>query len=176
MRRYVSVGGAIVSFMLSQLGPASSGAEANGGTLRLNRAVAGPYWVSAWTQPDPPRVGRIDLSVAVMSPNTGEAILDADARASARWLGGGGGAGRIRLEPGAGGNLLLYHGNLELSAPGRWLIMLEARGAGGSGVVVFEMEVQPARSLTVPLAITLVALGVGAMLWWAWTRRRAAER
>jgi len=43
----------------------------NGGTLRLGHVTAGPYHVSAWTQPQPPRVGRLDLSVAVMFPDSG---------------------------------------------------------------------------------------------------------
>ena len=61
-----------VALVLILLG--SANAEANGGALRLARAPLGPYVVSVWTQPDPPRVGTIDVSVAVMAPGTGEAV------------------------------------------------------------------------------------------------------
>jgi hypothetical protein len=57
-------------------------AWANGGTARLSRAAAGPYRVSVWTQPTPPRVGALDVSVTIMRPS-GEVITDVAARMSA---------------------------------------------------------------------------------------------
>ena len=147
-------------------------ADANGGTLRLSRATAGPYLVSAWTRPDPPRVGRLDLSVAIMTPDTGQAMLGAEVRANAALTARQEVTTRTRLERGGGGNLLLYHGNVELPAAGAWRVLIEAGGPDGSGSAAFELDVRPPLPIAWPIAIGLAALSAGA-LWWARTRRRA---
>jgi len=147
-------------------------ANANGGTLRLSRATAGPYLVSAWTRPDPPRVGRLDLSVAIMTPDTGQAMLGAEVRANAALTAHQEVTTRTRLERGGGGNLLLYHGNVELPAAGAWRVLIEAGGPDGSGSAAFELDVRPPPPIAWPIAIGLAALSAGA-LWWARTRRRA---
>lgn len=148
-------------------------ADANGGTLRLSRVPAGPYLISGWTRPDPPRVGRLDLSVAVMTPDTAQAILNAEVRATATLMARQEGPAGTRLERGGGGNLLLYHGNLEVPAAGPWRVLIQAGGPAGSGIAVFELEVRPSLPIAGPVVISLVALGVGGALWWARTRRRA---
>lgn len=38
------------------------------GTLRLANVAAGPYHLSAWSAPEPPRVGDLHLSIAVDEP------------------------------------------------------------------------------------------------------------
>lgn len=148
-------------------------ADANGGTLRLSRATAGPYLVSAWTRPDPPRVGRLDLSVAVMTPDSGQAVLGAEVRANAALTARQEVATSTRLERGGGGNLLLYHGNVELPAAGGWRVWIEAGGPDGSGITAFELDVQPPLPIAGPITIGVVALIAGGALWWARTRRRA---
>ena len=151
--------------------PSSVGA--NGGTLRLNRVTAGPYHVSAWTQPQPPRVGRLDLSVAVMFPDSGKAVLDGTVRAIARRVEAPGAEAQVRLERGAGGNVLLHHAVLELPSPGRWRVVVDASGPSGGGQAAFELDVLPAlpfaRLALIGFAVaTLIAAG------WCVRRRRAA--
>ena len=53
---------------------------AHGGRVQLAKVPAGPYLVSVWTLPDPPRVGSLDVSLAVMEPRTERALLDASAQ------------------------------------------------------------------------------------------------
>ena len=43
---------------------------AHGGRVQLAKVPAGPYLVSVWTLPDPPRAGSLDVSLAVMEPRT----------------------------------------------------------------------------------------------------------
>lgn len=147
---------------------------ANGGTLRLNKAVAGPYLVSAWSQPDPPRVGGIDVSVAVMQPLTGEAVLDAWAHLRAESIEGGRIA-RAVLERGGRGNRLLHHGELVIPSAGRWRFTVTAAGPKGRGQAAFELDVQPpatlARSLLMPVVVVLAAA-----LGWLWVRAKRRQR
>jgi hypothetical protein len=152
-----------------------SNVDANGGTLRLGRATSGPYLVSAWTRPEPPRVGRLDLSVAIMTPDTQRAVLDAEARASATLLTDPTTMTTTRLERGTGGIPLLYHGNLEVPAAGPYRVLIQSSGPAGSGEAAFEVDIQPPLPVAAPLALGLAALGAGGALWWAWTRRRARQ-
>lgn len=147
---------------------------ANGGTLRLSRIAEGPYLVSAWTQPSPPRVGRIDVSVAVMTPDTGEAVLNARARLSAQRADVQGGRIRAGLGRGGGGNLLLYHANLEVPDAGRWRVLIDVEGPAGVGQAAFELDVQPPRPFIGPILGGLAVLTVSVAVWWARTRRRMA--
>jgi hypothetical protein len=150
-------------------------ADGNGGTLRVSRAAAGPYLISAWTQPDPPRVGRLDLSVAVMAPDSGQAILGAAVRANATPTARQQIATSARLAIGEGGNPLLYHGNVDLPVAGAWRIVIEAGGPDGVGTTAFELEVRPPVPIAWPIALAVVALGAGGALWWARARRRRAR-
>lgn len=166
MLRLALAGAATATVLLAQPFPAG----ANGGTLRLSRVTAGPYHVSAWTQPQPPRVGRLDLSVALMFPESGQAVPDGEVRAII--LRAEGPETRIRrtLGRGAGGNVLLYHAVLDVPLPGRWRVTIEAGGPLGGGQTAFDLDVLPplpfARLALSALAVaTLVAVG-----WWIRTR------
>ncbi len=52
-------------------------ARGDGGTLRLCE-VAGPYRISAFTSPSPPRAGQLDVSVLVQDAATGAILPDVD--------------------------------------------------------------------------------------------------
>lgn len=108
-------------------------AWANGGTPRLAAASAGPYAVSVWTQPDPPRVGELDTSVAVMHPNTGAPAPDATVRVSAEPLESTGKSASTLARRGGGGNLLLHHATLTLPADGRWRVTVQVEGSKAGG-------------------------------------------
>lgn len=148
-------------------------AAPNGGTVRVAKAPAGPYLVSAWSQPEPPRVGRLDVSVAVMRPVTEDALLDARVTATAEAADGKAGARAMALVPGGGGNPLYYHALFEMPAPGRWRVTLAVEGPAGAGRAAFDLDVQPARSPVWTL-VPAFLLGLGG-LWWVvrWWRRQA---
>ncbi|MGH7333543.1 MAG: hypothetical protein ACREKS_12540 [Candidatus Rokuibacteriota bacterium] len=149
----------------------SEAVRANGGTLRVARAQAGPYLVSVWTQPDPPRVGRLDVSVAVMRPQDGTAILDVATSVVAEPADAPGPIAKTQATRGGGGNPFLYHAELELPQPGRWRVTVTVQAPPGQGRAAFEIIASPGSRL-VPL---LVAAGTGlllvGMLWWRVARR-----
>jgi hypothetical protein len=81
--------------VLALSGPARTAQAHGGGVPQLTNAPAGPYRVSAWTQPDPPRAGTLHLSIAVSAPQPGAAeaeagdvVLDAAVRVRQRLTGG----------------------------------------------------------------------------------------
>ena len=79
MIRCVTVGVRIVAIVASILLPLTP-AEAHGGKLQRELASAGPYLVSVWTQPDPARVGGLDLSTAILRSDTRAPVPDAAMR------------------------------------------------------------------------------------------------
>ena len=159
--------GLLVAVTISTLG-APSTAPANGGTLRLANVTAGPHLLSVWTQPDPPREGRLDVGVAVMQPPQNQAILDAVVQVRAEPIDGGARAAASPATRGAGGNLVLYHALLELPAAGRWRVTVMARSSLGAGHVTFDLTVER-RS---PLPWILGTLVVAAALAWLFRRLR----
>lgn len=114
---------------------------ANGGSLRLDRAPLGPYVVSAWTEPAPPRVGSLDISVAVMQPGTGTPVLDGEIRVRAQAVHSPSLPSLVVLGLGKGGNALLHHGEVALPRPGLWRLTVILQGPGGSGETGFVLDV-----------------------------------
>jgi len=161
-----------VSVVVSLAAPAP--APGNGGTLRLARVPAGPYLVSVWTQPDPARVGQLDVSVAIMKPDSGEAVLDAMATAHARPPTSGGPTSAPRaLERGGGGNRLLYHGLVDVPARGRWDISVRVQGPAGSGETSFAVDVRGGLPPLWAFVIGAIALAAAVI---AWGRRPRGNR
>jgi hypothetical protein len=147
--------------------------EANGGTLRLDTVRAGPYLVSLWTQPTPPRVGILDVSLAVVQSPSNEAVLDATACLTAESLDRRSTA-TATLIPGGGRNPLLHHGNLGLPSAGGWRLTVRVEGQAGVGQAGLELEVQPAASLDWRLLGAALVLVVVAA-WWTMVRARPAS-
>ena len=156
--------GLLVAVTISTLG-APSTAPANGGTLRLANVTAGPHLLSVWTQPDPPREGRLDVGVAVMQPPQNQAILDADVQVLAESIDGGAGAATSQATRGAGGNLLLYHASLELPAAGRWRVTVMARSSLGAGHATFDLTVERRSPLHWIVGTLVVTAALGWLLW-----------
>ena len=117
-------------------------AWAHGGTPRLTRAAAGPYAVSVWTQPATPRVGVLDVSVAVMRPQDGTPVLDAVVHLTAEPLAHAGNPVTVVATPGTGGNRFLFYADLELSSPGAWRVTVSVSGAAGQGKAAFSVQVR----------------------------------
>jgi hypothetical protein len=161
--------------VLAGLLGASEGVRANGGTLRVARAEIGPYLVSVWTQPDPPRVGRLDVSVAVMRPADGTAVLDATPSVAAQATGDQTPPVTERAVLGGGGTPLLYHAELELSRPGRWRVTVTVPPAPEPGGASFEIDAVRSGSLA-PLVLGVVTAGLLALMLWRLARRARGTR
>lgn len=147
----------------------SEAVRANGGTLRVARAEVGAYLVSVWTQPDPPRVGRLDVSVAVMRPQDGTAILDVPTTIVAEPADDPTPIVKAQATRGGGGNPLLYHAELELPRPGRWRVTVTVPAPPGQGSVSFDITAVRGGGLG-PLLIAALA---GGFLVWLLGRRLA---
>lgn len=145
---------------------------ANGGTLQLAKAQAGPYMVSVWTQPEPPRVGRLHMSVAIMRPPAEKPVLDATVRLTAQARD----QAETRLvtlaQRGQGSNKLLYDTTLELPTAGRWHFTIQVNGPLGEGNAAFMLTAVASSSRLGPL----FALAGGAtslvLVWLLWHQRR----
>jgi hypothetical protein len=148
--------------------------DANGGRLRLGRVEAGPYLVSVWTQPDPPRVGRLDVSVAVMQPPGGGPVLDANVTVSV--VRDGRDPKSAPAPRGAGGNLLLHHAEIELAAAGAWQVKVAVSGPRGTGAAEFPLTALPPSPLLRVIAAVGGATLAGWLLWRRLTRRRSQPR
>jgi hypothetical protein len=140
-----------------------------GGEPQLVNAQAGPYRVSAWTQPEPIRVGRMHLSVAVSeSPGpgssgeeTGDLVLDAAVRVQMNPMNRPGPALVTSATREDAVNKLLYEADMELPAEGQWQVVISVEGAAGTGSASFNIEVLPSLASN-----ALTALGTFRTLRW----------
>jgi hypothetical protein len=155
-------------------------ADAHGGKLQRGLAPAGPYLVSVWTQPDPARVGALDLSAAILRPDTRELVPDAAMRMIARHSTSSqsveaagsraaGGLFDLLVPP-------LYHASAEIPAPGRWHVTVSVGGLAGRGDVDFDLEIGP--PLTIPWGLIAASASVSslALAGWCVVRRSARRR
>ncbi|HEX9015295.1 MAG TPA: hypothetical protein VF960_04750, partial [Chloroflexota bacterium] len=58
-------------------------ASANGGTVQISSVPSGPYQLSAFTSPNPIRVGIVDVSVLVQPAGSTDVVPEATVRVSA---------------------------------------------------------------------------------------------
>lgn len=122
-----------------------------GGVPQLSNAEAGPYRISVWTQPDPLRVGRIDIVVAVAEPpapnaaveGAGALVLDAVVKIELKPVGQAGETLTALATHEASTNKLFYEAILELPAEGRWQVNIAVEGTDGSGSAGFEVQALP---------------------------------
>ena len=160
-----------------------------GGVPQLTNAPAGPYRVSAWTQPDPPRAGTLHLSVAVSAPQPGAAeaeagdvVLDATVRVQAHRLDGAGETLTAQASRRDSANKLLYEADMELPDAGQWRVQVQVEGPAGAGVAGFDLQVLPApanplAALGWPLWAGLgLAVALGVWLVVGFTRPPTADR
>jgi hypothetical protein len=151
-------------------GPARTAQAHGGGTLQLANAAAGPYRVSAWTQPEPPRAGTLHLSVAVSAPRPGAAeaeagdvVLDAAVRIQLQRLDGAGETRTTQASRQDSANKFLYEADMELPAAGQWRVEVQVEGPAGAGGAGFDLQVLPAAQ--VPWRPWAGRCGPG----WAWS-------
>lgn len=158
----------VVALSLSLVTWAES-AWGNGGAPRLTNARAGPYLVSMWSQPDSPRVGELDMSVAVMTLEARDPVLDAKVQLTAEPIEREGTPISAGASRGAGTNKLLYHAGLKPPIEGRWRVTVFVEGPAGSGSASVELEVKPPRAMN--SLLTGAGLGL-ALVFLVWLRFR----
>lgn len=156
---------------LACLGLTAPAARAHGGKLQVARATAGPYLVSVWTWPHPARVGRLDVTVAVMHPATGEAVSGVKIQVAAAPTAGAATPVRATLE--AGSWAALPHADLDVGTVGIWRVAVIADGPAGPGQVAFDLAVEPPRAVA-PWFVAAGGIVLAALLWRG--LRRGRER
>lgn len=149
--------------------PADVARAHGGGVPQLTNADAGPYWVSVWTQPDPLRVGRSHITVAISEPTAAEGdrreagspVLDAAVQVQFKLLDGAGEALMVAATHEGAANKLFYEADLELPETGQWQVVVTVEGPDGAGSASFETQVAPPR----PFDWTLIGgLGLVALV------------
>jgi hypothetical protein len=123
----------------------AAGVEAgHGGVVQLRTVPAGPYAVSVWTQPAPPRSGPWQVDVAVIEEG-GAPASDAAVHLRAEPIGAPGQAAEADASRDADPLGLRHRAELVLGVPGPWQVTVSVTGSGGPGAVTFPIDVEPAR-------------------------------
>jgi methionine-rich copper-binding protein CopC len=153
----------VVLICLTAPGPGGRRAWAgHGGVVQLNRASAGPYTLSVWTQPAPPTAGPWQVDVAVMR-ETGLPVTDAVVRVRAEPLSGTAPPVETDARRDADPLGVRYRASLTLGSAGPWRVSVSVAGPAGPGALTFPVDVEPASRggwLGVALGITgLATLG-----------------
>lgn len=147
-RAFLATGTPVFFFVLFFLLVAGAPAALahGGGTPQLENAAAGPYVVSAWTSPHPPRVGAYHVTVSVARLGeggaAGEPVLGADVMVRLTARAGGGEALTARASNEAAENKLFYEADVTLPAPGVYDVQVTVDGTDGRGEAAFPIEVQ----------------------------------
>lgn len=134
-----------------------------GGQPQLILAPVGPYQLTAWTNPEPPVVGVLHLTLALAMAESGAAVTTAEIEVVAAAMTGAAPPLRGKASTEGAATPYFYEIDLELPAPGPWQITVAVAGAGR---VSFPLEVQPRpRSLLLPIAATILLLLLAGLGW-----------
>lgn len=168
-KHYTIIWGAIG---LALLATAAVGLRAHGiGKPQVLNEPAGPYLLSAWTDPDPLREDEAHVVVAVTDPQTREPIVTG-IEVTVSMASAANPADVVSVVAGTDDvNQLLYAAEFnDRLTTGRWTTSLSVRGQQGSGDGVnFPVEIEPARGFNWlwigvgGLALIVVVWMVGAM-------------
>lgn len=142
--------------------PAPAAAH-GGGVPRLVNASAGPYRVSAWTQPDPVRTGDLHVTIAVSDPVSGAPVLNTAVEAAVTRSGFAGEPAFTPAPRGFSPNKLFHEIDLEIAAKGSYQVTVRVKGPGGSGQNRFELDVLPAAP-GVSGSLTAAAVAAAALI------------
>ena len=135
-----------------------------GGTPQLTAAPAGPYWLFAWTTPEPWRVGDVHTTVAVTQQDAeGRDTPISGAQVTVIYAPTDGASQPLRVTAaeGSGAQAGFYEADATLPAAGVWQVTILVSGPAGSGETGFAYSVLPAES---GVNWLLVALGAGALI------------
>lgn len=147
----------LLAFLIS-LAAVSTADAHGGGVPKLTNAEIGPYWISAWIQPDPPQVDDFHLTIALAEPGdssapvreAGPPILNALVEVQLRSLDRPAEVVSAFATHDNSANKLLYEADLVAPHAGRWEVVIEVVGPdGGSGTAGFAVEVVAASGFNI---------------------------
>lgn len=157
---------------LASLAAARPAEAGHGGVVQLNRVAAGPYTLSVWTQPSPPKAGPWRVDVVVMG-ESGVPVVDAVVRVRAESLDGAARSVETDARRDADPLGVRYRASLTLGAAGPWRVSVSVTGPLGPGALTFPVDVEPGSGgwwLWAALGAGLAALAAVAIV----RRRRLA--
>jgi hypothetical protein len=127
---------------LLSLGWARPAVAHGGGVIRIAAEPMGPYRLSVWTAPEPPRVGRVHVTVGLAEATSGAAVTDAVIRIEAR---GPTPDATVRATATHEGALIpeLYEADLLLPTPGAWRFTVAVEGVGSADFDLVVREAAP---------------------------------
>ena len=140
-----------------------------GGQPHLYNVPAGPYQLTVWLSPEPPRADA--LQIAVEADIADAAATDLDVQIDMHRLGQPGQRIHTPATEQSGFFVHYYQSNVVLPVDGAWDISINVTEASGAGSVRFVMEVLPAYSAPWELIFWSV-LAVGALVWAMWVMRK----
>jgi hypothetical protein len=160
-RFLISLAGLLIALAV----PTAQGAAHGGGTPRLVNQPAGPYQLSAWTQPDPIRTGDLHVTAAVTEPGSGAPNLFARVEVAIYPSGAAEDLRFVEAFRGANPNKLLHDVDLGIPASGDYQVTIRVTGSAGTGQAGFELSVLPASRGVPEYGVVLMgALAIGLIL------------
>ncbi len=150
----------LLACLLFVLGWALPGAAHGGGVIRIAAAPLGPYQLSVWTAPEPPRVGRIHVTVGLAAATDGTPVTGETVRVTAYGPEGTSPVSGMATHEGA---LIpvLYEADLFVSTPGAWRFEVTVAGVGSADFSLQVIEAAPNWTL---YGLIGVAVVVGAWM------------
>ena len=117
-----------------------------GGTPQLVNEPTGPYWLSAWTSPDPPQAGKpLHFTVGLAEPGSGREagapVLGAEVLVTMSPAQGMAPPVQAAATNANAANRLLYEADLTLPETGLWSVEIGVAGGEGGGRASFQLEV-----------------------------------
>jgi len=147
-----------------------------GGTPQLVNEPLGPYWLSAWTQPDPPQAGQLHVTAALARSDTGEPVTEPEISLHAQDSSLHDAITK-RMAHEDAATPYFYEADFDVPHAGTWAIELTVRDGDWEERASFTLEIQPAsineNLIRLAAFVTLVFLGIG---WWFWGRKPLKKR
>lgn len=143
------------------------------GALQLSSVSAGPYNVTVWSWPEPPREGEVHISIAVVLAEDASPVLDAEVEVGAETS-----SGDLVISVPAttedSENKFLYEAVLEFPDKGMYDVTIAVRGSS-EAEVAFQIEVLPEKAFNPLLLIPIVIGVIGIGAWLIRRKRRVVQ-
>lgn len=142
---------------------------ANGGTVRISRAPAGPYLVSVLSSPTPLRTGEVDISVLVQD-SAGQVVGDVPIAVEARPVGFDAEPIRQTATREQATNRLFQASKFDVAPAGEWDFHVHVGGAADE-TLSFQATLTEPSLLDRPLLLVILIVLPLALGGWLLTRR-----
>jgi hypothetical protein len=139
------------------------------GKMQLAAVPAGAYQLTAWTSPEPARVGELHVATTVILAEDASPVLDAQVMVQLTLQEGGGSALSGLATTDDSTNKFLYEAIFYPAEDGLYRVSIHVTGADGAvGQAAFDLEILPAGGFN---GLYLLPVGLGAaaigLLWLA---------